>query len=129
MPCAPGFPWCSRPTRSRYIPANPDLLPTAQPRRPGSWRGARGRVAGPVPPCYTRLGRLPRVKSMRFDVNLAQAMAIAFQLGLTLAVSVVLGFLAGSFLDSRLATGPLFLIMGSLVGMVAGLYGSVTLVL
>ncbi|GEM_PF-1026563 len=64
---------------------------------------------------------------MRFDVSIAQAMAIASQLALSLVVSVLLGFLAGRFLDSRLETGPVFMIVGSLIGMVAGLYGAIRL--
>jgi len=62
---------------------------------------------------------------MRFDVTLGQAMAIASQLAVSLAVSVVLGFLAGKFLDSHLATGPVFMILGSIVGMIAGVSGAV----
>jgi F0F1-type ATP synthase assembly protein I len=54
-------------------------------------------------------------------------MVIASQLALSLAVSVLLGFLAGRYLDSLLATGPVFMIVGSLLGMVAGLTGSVQL--
>lgn len=65
---------------------------------------------------------------MRFDVTLGQAMAIASQLALSLTVSVLLGFLAGRFLDTRLATGPVFMIVGSLIGMVAGVASSVKLV-
>ena len=65
---------------------------------------------------------------MRFDVTLGQAIVIASQLALSLAVAVLLGFFAGRYLDSLLATGPVFMIVGSLLGMVAGFAGTVQLV-
>jgi F0F1-type ATP synthase assembly protein I len=46
-----------------------------------------------------------------------QALAVASQFGVTLAVCVVLGVLAGQWLDSRLNTGIIFTLIGVLVGL------------
>jgi F0F1-type ATP synthase assembly protein I len=43
-------------------------------------------------------------------------------LGLTLALSVLLFLGIGAWLDSRLGTGPLLLILGAFVGAGAGFY-------
>lgn len=55
-------------------------------------------------------------------VTTFQALAVASQFGITLAVSVVLGFLAGHWLDEHLNTGIIF----TLIGVLLGLVGSVT---
>ena len=65
---------------------------------------------------------------MRFDMTLAQAMAIASELAVCLALSVLFGYLAGSYLDSLLGTGRILTLLLSLVGMVAGFYAVVRLV-
>jgi F0F1-type ATP synthase assembly protein I len=46
-----------------------------------------------------------------------QALAVASQFGVTLAVCVVVGVLAGQWLDSQLHTGILFTLIGVLVGL------------
>ena len=48
-----------------------------------------------------------------------QALAVASQFGVTLAVSVVLGVLAGQWLDARFNTGIIFTLIGVLVGLAA----------
>lgn len=48
-----------------------------------------------------------------------QALAVASQFGVTLAVCVVLGVLAGQWLDAHLRTGIIFTLIGVLVGLVA----------
>jgi F0F1-type ATP synthase assembly protein I len=53
------------------------------------------------------------------NVTTFQALAVASQFGITLAVSVVLGFFAGQWLDDRLNTSPLFTLIGVLLGLVA----------
>ena len=55
-------------------------------------------------------------------VTTFQALAVASQFGITLAVSVVLGYFAGHWLDDRLNTGIIF----TLIGVLLGLVGSVT---
>jgi len=52
-------------------------------------------------------------------VTTFQALAVASQFGITLAVSVVLGFFAGQWLDGRLNTGIIFTLIGVLLGLVA----------
>jgi len=62
---------------------------------------------------------------VRIDVSLAQAIAIAMQLGLTVVVAVGIGIGGGWFIDSRLGTGPLFLLVGSLLGLAAGVMAAI----
>lgn len=66
---------------------------------------------------------------MRMRMNLLQAIAIATQLGFVLAAAVLIGLLGGSFLDSKLGTGPLFTIAGSVIGLAAGIYGGVQMLM
>ncbi|MBN2369163.1 MAG: AtpZ/AtpI family protein [Vicinamibacteria bacterium] len=44
-------------------------------------------------------------------------------LGTSLALTVILGFGAGRWADGRLNSDPLLTLMGSFVGLAAGLYG------
>ena len=63
----------------------------------------------------------------RMDMSVAQALAVASQLGFVLGAAVLIGILGGSFLDTRLGTSPLFLVVGSILGMTAGIYSSAQL--
>ena len=56
-----------------------------------------------------------------------QALAVASQFGITLAVSVVLGFFAGQWLDEHLNTGIIFTLIGVLLGLVASASNTVRL--
>ena len=56
-----------------------------------------------------------------------QALAVASQFGITLAISVVLGYFAGHWLDDRLNTGIIFTLIGVLLGLVAASYSAVRL--
>jgi ATP synthase protein I len=60
-------------------------------------------------------------------VTTVQALAVASQFGITLAVSVVLGFFAGQWLDDHLNTRPLFTLIGVLLGLVASVLNTVRL--
>ena len=60
-------------------------------------------------------------------VTTFQALAVASQFGITLAVSVVLGFFAGQWLDGRLNTGIIFTLIGVLFGLVASATNTVRL--
>jgi ATP synthase protein I len=60
-------------------------------------------------------------------VTTFQALAVASQFGITLAVSVVLGFFAGQWLDGRLNTGIIFTLIGVLFGLVAATTNTVRL--
>ena len=51
-----------------------------------------------------------------------QTLAVASQLGVVLAACVLIGIFGGSFLDARLGTSPLLLILGSVLGTAAGIY-------
>ena len=46
---------------------------------------------------------------------------------MTLAVGVGVGLLAGQWLDSQVHTGPLFTLIGVLVGLVGGVTSTLTL--
>ena len=60
-------------------------------------------------------------------VTTVQALAVASQFGITLAVSVVLGYFAGHWLDDRLSTGIIFTLIGVLLGLVAATLNTVRL--
>ena len=60
-------------------------------------------------------------------VTTYQALAVASQFGITLAVSVVLGYFAGHWLDDRLSTGIIFTLIGVLLGLVAAMVNTVRL--
>jgi ATP synthase protein I len=60
-------------------------------------------------------------------VTTFQALAVASQFGITLAVSVVLGFFAGQWLDGRLNTGIIFTLIGVLLGLVGAAANTVRL--
>src|SRR5438270_7174289 len=60
-------------------------------------------------------------------VTTFQALAVASQFGITLAISVVLGYFAGHWLDDRLNTGIIFTLIGVLLGLVAAVLNTVRL--
>ena len=60
-------------------------------------------------------------------VTTFQALAVASQFGITLAVSVVLGYFAGHWLDDRLNSGIIFTLIGVLLGLVAAVLNTVRL--
>jgi F0F1-type ATP synthase assembly protein I len=60
-------------------------------------------------------------------VTTFQALAVASQFGITLAVSVVLGYFAGHWLDDRLNTGIIFTLIGVLLGLVGSVINTVRL--
>ncbi len=44
------------------------------------------------------------------------------QIGLELAVSVLIGFFAGHYADKKLGTSPWLLLLGCAIGMISGFY-------
>ena len=60
-------------------------------------------------------------------ITTVQALAVASQFGITLAVSVVLGFFVGQWLDDRFKTGILFILIGVLLGLVGAATNTVRL--
>ena len=52
-----------------------------------------------------------------------QALAVTTTIGVEMAVSVLLGYCGGRYLDGRFATGPWFLLAGVLVGLAVGVVG------
>jgi F0F1-type ATP synthase assembly protein I len=61
------------------------------------------------------------------SVTTVQALAVASQFGITLAVSVVLGYFAGHWLDEHLNTGVIFTLIGVLLGLAASISNTVRL--
>ncbi len=59
------------------------------------------------------------------SVTTIQALAVASQFGITLAISVVLGYFAGHWLDDRVNTGIIFTLIGVLLGLVAAVLNTV----
>jgi F0F1-type ATP synthase assembly protein I len=60
-------------------------------------------------------------------VTTFQALAVASQFGITLAICVVLGYFAGHWLDDRLGTGIIFTLIGVLLGLVAAVLNTMRL--
>ncbi|MBI5630505.1 MAG: AtpZ/AtpI family protein [Elusimicrobia bacterium] len=54
--------------------------------------------------------------------NGAAAWAFALGAGTQLVTSVLLGFLAGQWLDGKLGTGPWLMLLGAFLGISVGLY-------
>ena len=60
-------------------------------------------------------------------ITTVQALAVASQFGITLAVSVVLGYFVGHWLDDLLKTGIIFTLIGVLLGLVGAATNTVRL--
>ena len=63
----------------------------------------------------------------RPTITTVQALAVASQFVITLAVSVVLGYFAGHWLDDRLHTAIIFTLIGVLLGLVTAVLNTVRL--
>lgn len=51
-------------------------------------------------------------------------LALVGQLGLTIAIPIALLTIAGSYLDGITHTGPLFVLLGLLLGLISGIFGA-----
>ncbi|HLZ08435.1 MAG TPA: AtpZ/AtpI family protein [Chloroflexota bacterium] len=60
--------------------------------------------------------------------GLGASFALVSQLGLTMVVSILIGLVAGQWIDARLGTSPWALVVLLLVGIAAGIFGVVRLV-
>jgi ATP synthase protein I len=58
----------------------------------------------------------------RPDAKASRSIGIAFDLGLRLGISVILGLGGGLLLDSWLHTSPIFTLAGMLLGIAAAMY-------
>lgn len=52
-----------------------------------------------------------------------QALALTTTIGMELAISVVIGYYGGQYLDRQFATGPWLMLAGVLGGLAAGIVG------
>ena len=52
-----------------------------------------------------------------------QALAITTTIGMEMAITVLLGYYGGKYLDGRFATGPWFLLAGVLIGLAVRVVG------
>jgi F0F1-type ATP synthase assembly protein I len=59
---------------------------------------------------------------MKMDRSTLRALALATQLGFSIAASLGLGILGGLWVDERLGTRPIFLLLGMMVGLVSAAY-------
>lgn len=57
-----------------------------------------------------------------------QAMALASSIGINFAVSTLLGYYGGSWLDGKLGTAPWLMVVGIMAGVAAGTWGTIHLV-
>ena len=62
------------------------------------------------------------------NLRLLQAIVIVSQIGFVLAAAVAIGIFLGAFLDSRFNVGPLFTLIGALLGTAAGLFSCVQII-
>lgn len=53
-----------------------------------------------------------------------QSLALVGQLGFTIAIPIALFAILGHLLDGAVHTGYLFLLLGLLLGLIAGIYGA-----
>lgn len=60
-------------------------------------------------------------------LTVVQSLAVASQFGITLAVSVVLGYVVGQWLDGRFGTGIIFTLIGVFLGLAAAATSTVRL--
>ena len=63
----------------------------------------------------------------RPTITTLEALAVASQFGITLAISVVLGYFVGQWLDGRLGTGIIFTLIGVLLGLVGAVLNTMRL--
>ncbi len=54
-------------------------------------------------------------------------LGLVTSIGLNWAAAILIGLFGGRWVDGRLHTGPLFLLLGLLLGMGAGFWGSLRL--
>jgi F0F1-type ATP synthase assembly protein I len=73
------------------------------------------------------MAKPPLDEEGRSQLSTVQSLAVASQFGVTLAVSVVLGYLAGQWLDGRLNTGIIFTLIGVFLGLAAAATSTVRL--
>ncbi len=57
-----------------------------------------------------------------------RAFGLASTLGFNFAASVLIGFYLGRYLDNKLGTDPWLLILGLLIGIAAGMWGTYQMV-
>ena len=67
------------------------------------------------------------IEPSKSTISVVQSLAVASYFGASLAVSVVLGVLAGRWLDDHLNTGYLFTLIGVLLGLVSATVSGVRL--
>ena len=71
------------------------------------WRGPGGELEIAMP---------------RFNAGAVESLAVASQLGFVLVAAVLIGIVGGAWLDERFGTSPIWLFVGSVLGMASGMY-------
>jgi ATP synthase protein I len=65
---------------------------------------------------------VPAMRPDKRDANASGSIGIAFDLGLRLGISVILGLGGGLLLDAWLSTSPIFTLIGMVLGIGAAMY-------
>ncbi len=88
----------------------------------GCQPGAPGRARGRCD-ILSRLRRGPKGRAPMQNLSIWQAVAIATELGIALAVGVLIGLFLGHVVDDRLGLQyPVFMLLGALIGLASGVY-------
>jgi ATP synthase protein I len=66
--------------------------------------------------------RVKRAKKLKDDTDLLNDFGLFIQIGLSLALPIIIGVIAGRYLDEKLATGNLLLFTLLIVGIAAGFF-------
>jgi ATP synthase protein I len=64
----------------------------------------------------------PPGRASRDSVRVVRELAPYLGIGMTLAVTLLLGLLGGYWLDGRFGTRPLFILLGGVLGLALALY-------
>jgi ATP synthase protein I len=70
---------------------------------------------------------IPMGEGKDTQIKVLKALGISSTIGTGLAASVFIGYYIGTFLDEKWGTEPLFLLIGILVGMGLGIWGTIEL--
>ena len=71
-----------------------------------------------------QIRRAPENMNKKQPPSVWDSLALVGQLGLTIALPIALLAILGSFLDGKVQSGHVFLLLGLLLGLISGIYGA-----